>query len=200
MVEGSVDGYFIDLIQGERLLEIQTKNFSSIKKKLGKLLENYHVHLVYPIISRRQIIRVAPETGEVLSTRRSPKKGNIYDLFTELLRIPQLILHSNLTVEAVFIIEQEMRCDDGRGSWRRRGVSIVDRSLIEVLDQQAFYSRADYLALLPNELACPFTNKELARAVKIPVTKARKVTYTLKKAGLLEEVGKNGNEILHEIA
>ena len=199
IVEGSVDGYLIDLVQQDRLVEIQTKNFSSIKKKLSQLLENHRILLVYPISVRREIVRVAPETGELLSTRKSPKKGNIYDLFSELIRIPHLVMHPRLTVEAAFTIEREVRCDDGRGSWRRRGVSIVDRCLVEVVERRSFQTSADYLALLPEGMPSPFTNRDLAGALRIPTSMAQKVTYTLKKAGLLEAVGKKGNEILHSI-
>ncbi|NLL42135.1 MAG: Rrf2 family transcriptional regulator [Firmicutes bacterium] len=197
IVEGRVGGYHIDLIQAERLVEIQTQNFSSIKAKLANLLEEHHVHLVYPITLRRDIVKVAPETGEFLSTRKSPKKEDVYDLFSELIRIPHLILHPHLTVEAVFIKEREVRCEDGKGSWRRRGASIVDRTLAEVVDKRAFASALDYLSLLPEDLLCPFTNKQLASSVKISQSKAQKTTYTLRKAGLLVETGRKGNEILH---
>jgi Fic family protein len=39
----------------------------------------------------------------------------------------------------------------------------------------------------------------LAQWAKVSRAKAQKTTYTLKKAGLLEEVGKKGNEILHAV-
>ncbi len=199
IVEGSVDGYLIDLVQGDRLVEIQTKNFSAIKKKLSNLLDNHHVRLVHPIAMRRDIVKIAPETGELLTTRKSPKKGDIYDLFAELIRIPHLILHPHLTVEAVLTKEREIRCDDGRGSWRRRGVSIVDRCLVEVVEQRSFVTSADYLSVLPDNIPCPFTNKDLAGLVKVTTKKAQKTTYTLKKAGLIAEVGRKGNEILYQI-
>lgn len=192
-------GYFIDLVQKNRLVEIQTGNFSSIKRKLSTLLETHEVLLVYPITLRRDIVRIAPETGEILSNRKSPKKGDIYDLFVELIRIPELILHPRLTVEVAFIKEREIRCDDGRGSWRRRGVSIVDRTLVGVVERQAFFTASDYLGLLPEDLPCPFSNRDLAQWAKVSRAKAQKTTYTLKKAGLLEEVGKKGNEILHAV-
>lgn len=197
VVEGQVKGYVIDLVQCERLVEIQTKNFSAMKKKLHDLLAEYPMHVVYPIAVKRYLVQVAPETGEILSTRKSPKSGTIWDLFSELIRIPHLILHPHLTIEAVFTVEQEIRCPDGRGSWRRRGVSIVDRRLIEVVSRQAFSGSTDYLSLLPEHLSFPFTNKELAKAVQINVSTARKLTYTYKKAGLLKEVGKRGNEIVY---
>ncbi len=182
IVEGEVDGYHIDVVQEDRLVEIQTKNFTSIKKKLAKLLDGHKVHLVYPIALRRDIVRIAPETGELLSTRKSPKKEDIYDLFSELIRIPHLILHPHLTVEAVLINEREIRCDDGKGSWRRRGVSIVDRNLTEVIELRSFSGASDYLDLLPSDLPCPFTNKDLAKLAGIARGKAQKMTYTFKKA------------------
>jgi hypothetical protein len=197
--EGHVDGYLIDVIQPGRLVEIQTRNFSAIKGKLANLLQNHKVQLVHPITVRRHILRVAPETGEVLSRRKSPKRGSIYDLFAELVSIPHLLLHPNLTMEAALVVEEEIRCDDGQGSWRRRGVSIVDRLLVEVVETRTFHSGGDYLALLPEDLPTQFTNKDLAGSLGIAVPKARMVTYTLKHAGLIREVGKRGAEILHQV-
>lgn len=198
LVEGNVDGYIIDLVQKDRLVEIQTSNFGALKGKLTNLLLGYQVLLVYPIALERELVQVAPETGELLSTRKSPKKGTVYDLFSELVRIPHLLTHPNLTVEVLLVRDQEFRCPDGKGSWRRRGVSIVDRRLVQVVEKRTFTAPTDYLEVIPPELACPFTNKELAEACQIRVSQARKVSYTLKKAGLLMEVGKIGNAILHE--
>lgn len=198
-VEAHVDGYHIDVVQEDRLVEIQTTNFASIKKKLAQLLENHNVHLVHPIVIRCDIVKVAPDTGELLNTRKSPKKEDIYDLFSELIRIPHLILHPNLTIEAVLITVREIRCDDGKGSWRRRGVSIVDRSLAEVVESRLFSATSDYVSLLPSDLPNPFTNKDLAECARTTRGKAQKMTYALKKASLLVEVGKEGNSILYAL-
>ncbi|NLJ81470.1 MAG: hypothetical protein GX335_10685 [Firmicutes bacterium] len=200
ILEGKVDNFIIDLIQKERLVEIQTGNFTALKKKLKQLLADHAVHLVYPIAARRFLVYLDPETKEVLLRRKSPKKGDVYDLFSELIRIPHLICHANLTLEAVLVIEEEIRCDDGKGSWRRRGISVLDRRLVEVKEQVLFAGPQDYLDLIPPELPTPFSNRDLAILAGIPVRQARKVSYTLKKAGLLEEIGKRGREILHRPA
>lgn len=199
IVEGKIGNYIIDLVQKDRLVEIQTGNFSALKNKFGDLLQDYSVHLVYPIAVERYLVYIAPKTGELLNRRKSPKKGTVYDLFSELIRIPHLICHPRLTIEAVLIIEEELRCDDGQGSWRRRGVSILDRHLVEVQDRQIFSVPQNFLALLPKKLPRLFTNKNLAELVGITTAQARKVNYTLKKAKLIEEMGKNGNEILHSL-
>jgi hypothetical protein len=51
-VEVPVDGYVIDLVQGERLIEIQTGNFSDIKRKLHELVPRYPVRLIYPVAAQ----------------------------------------------------------------------------------------------------------------------------------------------------
>ena len=68
-------------------------------------------------------------------------------------------------------------------------MSIVDRLLVEVVETRTFHSGGDYLALLPEDLPTQFTNKDLAGSLGIAVPKARMVTYTLKHAGLIREVG-----------
>lgn len=199
LVEAEVDGYIIDLVQEGRLVEIQTTNFSAMKDKLRCLLPKYALHLVYPITLERHLIYVAPETGELLNRRKSPKKGTVYEMFAELIRIPQFISDPNLTLEAVFVVEEEIRCQDGRGSWRRRGISIVDRRLCKVVERRLFATANDYLAVLPPDLPTPFTNRQLGQKAGISQPAARKVTYTLRKAGWIREVGKEGNAILHQV-
>ena len=80
-VEEKVESYIVDVVGKDILIEIQTKNFSAISKKLKVLLKNHRVKLVHPIAEEKWLIYVDKETGEILSKRKSPKKGTIYDLF-----------------------------------------------------------------------------------------------------------------------
>ncbi|MCD4656504.1 MAG: hypothetical protein K8S87_03060, partial [Planctomycetes bacterium] len=81
--EVKVGRYFIDIVRDDLLIEIQTGNFSGIRRKLGNLLETQRVRLVYPI-AQEKIIRKFDVGGRELSVRKSPKHCGIYDLFTEL--------------------------------------------------------------------------------------------------------------------
>ena len=108
-VEVPVDGYVIDLVRGDTLIEIQTGGFSSMKKKLVALLDFGHaVRIVYPIPETKVIVKV-DGSGEVLSRRRSPKHGTEADLFSELVAFPELIQHGGLEIEVVLISEDEVR-------------------------------------------------------------------------------------------
>lgn len=196
--EVSIGDFVVDVVQGSLLVEIQTKNFSAAKRKLQRLVGDHKVRLVYPIAKQKWIVRVA-QSGEPLSRRKSPKKGRLVDLFHELVRLPDLIEHRNFSLEVLMIEEEEVRCNDGRGSWRRRGVSIKDRKLISVTERVLFKDEKDFLRFLPGELPDPFTNKDLSVRVAVPVNLARKITYCLKKMGTVAEVGKRGRELLFHI-
>ena len=202
VVEAVVDGYVIDLVRDELLIEVQTGNFAALKDKLDALLTGQRVLLVYPIAQTKWIVKVAVDdspkrTRERLSRRRSPKRGCFLDVFDELVRIPHLAGHPNLTLELVLCAIDEIRCDDGRGRWRRKGVSILDQELLDVLDTVRLTQPADFVALLPDDLTEPFTNRALAEAAGIRLRLAQRVTYTLRHMGALQQVGFEGKAHLY---
>jgi hypothetical protein len=190
--EVEVDGFIVDIVRGDLLIEVQTGNFSSIREKLRSLVGNHRVRLVYPVAERKWIARVDRLGGSVVSRRRSPKTGRLVDVFDELVSIPRLGGDGNFMLEVLLIEEEEVRCDDGRGSWRRRGVSIRDHRLLRVVDSVLFSSRKDYLRFLPGGLVEPFTSRQLSEASGFSLRLARRVTYVLRRMGALRVVGKEG--------
>lgn len=196
-LEVKVDKYIIDLVREDSLIEIQTKNFSAIGNKLRELVKYNKVMLVHPIAIEKYI--VTTETcEEVVSRRKSPKKGKLTDLFDELVRIPDLISKDNFILEILMTREEEIRCKDGKGSWRRKGISIKDRRLVEVVEKITFKDKRDFSRFLPEELPENFTNKDLAKTLRVTVFKARKITYCFRKMDLIKEVGKFRNELVFE--
>lgn len=192
--EVKVDNYIVDILRGTLVIEVQTKNFSAIKKKLKALATKYHVRLVYPLPERKWVTYIS-EQNEVRCKRKSPRKGKLTDLFGELVMIPKMIGHENFSLEVLFIDEEEVRCDDGKGSWRRRGVSIKERILLQVNGRILFQKKSDYLKILPVGLNQCFTNKELANLIKIPVRTARQITYCLRINNMIQIVEKSGREL-----
>jgi len=195
--EVKIDKYVIDLVREDSLIEIQTKNFSAIGNKLRDLVKYNKVMLVHPIAIEKYII-TTEVTDKVISRRKSPKKGKLVDLFDELIRIPDLMGSDNFILEILMTKEEEIRCKDGKGSWRRKGISIVDRKLLEVVEKITFAEQKDFLRFLPEELPVNFTNKTLAKVLAIKVFKARKITYCFRKMKIIKEVGKIKNELIFE--
>ncbi|TRO49170.1 hypothetical protein E2P47_01665 [Candidatus Bathyarchaeota archaeon] len=197
-VEAKVDDYIVDIIKGDMLIEIQTKNLSAIKKKLVKLLVSHKVRLVYPIAKLKWILYTSSQ-GEIMRKRRSPKKGNLLDIFNELVYVADLFNQGNFSFEVLFIEEEELRCNDGKGSWRRKGISIKDRKLLEVFNQVLFNNRKDFLKFLPTDLENPFTNRILARKLGISVRDSRRITYSLRKMNILAITNNKKRELFFKI-
>jgi hypothetical protein len=195
--EVKVDGFFIDVVRGQTLIEIQTRHLYAMRRKLTKLLANGHeIRLLHPIARDKWIVRETA-VGEPISRRKSPKRGQTLDIFKELVRLTGLIPHPNLTIEVLLIQEEEILRDDGNGSWRRKHWSSYDRLLLGVVEQRSFATPADYLAVIPTGLKLPFTNKDLAKALACRPDQATKITYTLRQMDLLTVTGKEGRSNLY---
>jgi hypothetical protein len=187
-IEVIVDGYHIDIVRSGELIEIQTANFAAIKNKLRKLLPDHQMRLVYPIAKERWIIRTDIQ-GQQLKRRKSPKRGRLEDLFDELIRIPGLISHPNLNIEALLIQDEVVWQDDGRGSWRRKGWSVADRRLISVLESVQLYWPDSYREWVPAQLADGFTNRDLAQELNLKARQAQKMTYCLSRMDVISCIG-----------
>lgn len=66
------------------MIEIQVPNFSAIKNKLIRLCKNHKLCLIYPIAAEKWIATLAEDNINVISKRKSSKKGRIEDVFDEL--------------------------------------------------------------------------------------------------------------------
>jgi len=194
-----VDGFHIDIVRRKVLIEIQTGNFSSQKRKLNTLVEKHPVRLIFPIAQEKWIIRLGSDGKTLVGRRKSPKKGNLYHLFKELVSLPSLIEQRNFSLEVLLTREEEIRRDDGQGSWRRNGWSIFDHCLIEVVRKRLFKKPSDFLKLVPRNLPEPFTTRDLANGIAQPHWLAQKMAYCLRKMGLIHVVGKNRNALLYAI-
>jgi hypothetical protein len=199
-LEVAVDGYVVDIRRGDLLIEIQTHNFSALKRKLPRLLEGHAVRLVHPIALKKWIVRVEADHDTRISRRQSPRQGRLEHLFLELVSIPELVAHPNFSLEVLLIHEDEIRCpglSGRRTRWRPRVWRTCNRRLLDVVDRVVLATPADFRTFLPAGLPQPFTSRELAGALDQPDYLAQKITYCLRKMGAIQPAGKRGNTLLY---
>jgi hypothetical protein len=197
-LEVPLDGYFIDLIHGDLLVEIQTGSFGQIRRKLADLCARYPVRLVYPIPAEKWIVMLAQDGSGAASRRKSPRRGKIEDLFREVVYLPALMKEENFSLEVLLIQEEEVRRpEDRKRRWRSKGWVTQERRLVQVLDRRIFQTPADLGVLLPDTLVEPFTTRELAKTARQPVWLAHKIVYSLRAMGVLVAAGKRGRSILY---
>jgi hypothetical protein len=196
-MEVALEGYVIDIVQGDQLVEIQTGAFSPIGRKLARLVIDHRVRLVHPIAAQKWIVKVG-EDGDVVSRRRSPKRGMICDVFKPLVSIPDLLDHPHFELEVLLIEMEERQQYDGKRGWRRGGWVVTERKLLGVMDRQIFTSAAAVADLLPATLVTPFTTADLAADLKIPRRLAQQMAYCLRQMKQVDVVGKAGKTMLYQ--
>ena len=190
--EKLIDGYVCDAMtcKGE-IIEVQTGSFGPLKEKVKRLTQIGKVRIIHPIIVQKHI-ELYDETGCLISKRKSPRKGNNWDVFKALLYAPELPMQKNLTIELAIIDVVEKRINDGKGSWRRKGASIKDRLLSAWRQTVILKKPKDYYQFLPFSDNERFTTQDLGERAGIKTALARKTLYVLVKMGIVEYIGKQG--------
>ena len=196
-LERKLDQYVVDVVLEDRLVEIQTSGFWSLRKKIAHLLKSHCLTLVFPIAKRKTICKVLADGSH--QRRLSPKRGNIFDVFAELVSIPSVLEHPNFVLDVVLIHEEEVRKHSGstRRGWRRRGWLIQERKLIEVYSTTAFSSMYELYNLLEPKLPDRFTTEDLAHAMGRNRSLAQKAAYCFRLSNVIESVSKQGNSLVY---
>lgn len=196
--EQKVGRFVADILQGEEIIEIQTRNFSALNKKLPALLEHHKVTVVHPIPAQKWLYWLDPETGECSTGRKSPKQGSWLDGCYELCKVTGLLLHPGLSYRLLLMDMEEYRQLDGWGKEKKRGATRYERIPLRLQQELWLQSPEDFAQMLPQGLEEPFTVKALAKEGKISPALAAKAVRVLTKAGAICQVGKAGRAYLYE--
>ena len=202
--EVTVDGFRIDAVDEERLIEIQYGSLGAIRDKIRRLLRSHDVLVVKPLAERKQLLKRDVPEGPVVSTRKSPKKQTLWNLFDDLVHFVGVFPHPRLELEVLMTLQDEYRLPAEKKRRVSRGYILEDRLLSEVTGRAMLRTGDDLLAMLPDairppERTEPFGTADLAAAAGISRPLARKVAYCLRRCGLAQVVGKEGNAILYQL-
>ena len=197
-VEASMEGFVVDLVRDGLLIEIQTRGFSSMRRKFDRLLDSHSMRLVYPVAAEKWIVKL-DEDGHEVSRRRSPKRGIAADVCEELVSFPSLLSHPNFTLEIALVEEEEIRRPDAKRGWRRNGFVIEERRLVDVLETVEFGSPEELLELVPEGLPDPFTTADLADGLGRSRHLAQEVAYCLRVSGAVKIAGRDKRGFLYQL-
>lgn len=196
--EIKVDRFVADILRDNEIIEIQTRSFNAMRKKLSVFLEKYPVTIVYPIPHNKWLYWIDENTGEISKKRKSPKTGTFFDAFIELYKISMFLSNPNLHICLVLVDMEEYRLLNGWNETRKKGSSRYDRIPVALHDELYISGGSDYSLILPDNLAETFTSKDLSKCAKIPPRLAQTTLTVLKRTRAVEEAGKNGRCILYK--
>lgn len=193
-------GFVADILADGEIIEIQTRNFNKLRKKLEVFLKEYDVTIVYPIPAKKWVSWIDGDTGEVSPKRKSPKNGSYYYAFYELYKIKEFLTNPNLHLRLLLIDMEEYRMLNGWSRDRKRGSTRYDRMPIKLEDELMIARVEDYKMLLPPDLPRQFTSRDYGTEARLPLKQAQIALNVLAHVGAVKKAGRQGNCILYETA
>ena len=158
--ETSIEGFICDIYDAGRIIEIQTSKLSALRAKLEKLLPLYPIQIVYPIIENAYILMLNAD-GSKRSCRKSPKHGNFYQIFRELLGIVHCLDNPNLTIKILYIDCEIIKIDDKQGRSRYKRPRIIDKKLLKIHREEQLQSIDNFIAPFMEKLPDVFISADL---------------------------------------
>ena len=193
--EVSVGRHFADIMRDGYIIEVQTRNFCSFRKKLAVVSEQYPVTVVHPVIKEKRLFWTEPESGEIKGGRKSPRHKGIYDVFRELVYIRELLQRENLgfCFPVVACDEYKVLC----GWDRERKKGSVRQMLIptELFGFYEFDTAFAFAGLLPDSKAEYLTTKKISDMTGIKGRELSAFVNVLVYLDILKKDGKDGRFI-----
>ena len=198
--EVKIGRYVADIKNRSGIMEIQTRGFSSLQKKLEFFLTEYEVTVIYPVAQKKRLIWVDPVTGEATKPRRSPKTGAPCEIFYELYHIRKQLCLPDLRFKIVLLELDEYRFLDGWSHDRKKGSTRKDRVPLSILSEVDIGGVSDYKKLLPVGLPDCFTVADFMRCARASHTLAQRAVNVLCAVGVIKRSGKSGRAFLYSIS
>lgn len=199
MHEIPIANFVADIYTGSEIIEIQTRSFNNMRRKLAAFLPEYPVTIVYPIPHVKWLSWIDETTGETSPKRKSPKKGNPYHAFIELYKIRPFLKDKNLRFRFDLIDMEEYRLLNGWSKDKKKGSERFDRIPTEFVEEVRVDCREDYMRFIPYNMPEHFTAKEFAKCAKIPVRLAQTVLLIMTDLEIVERIGKDGRSYIYQI-
>ncbi len=179
--EVSYKGFVADIKSGTNITEIQTATLRGLNKKLDAFLEDSSVRLVFPVISKRRIVWIDTETGDVQRSKRAISE-DIFCLAPELLYVVEYLRDPLLTITVITLEADEYRNLDGWGRYRKNNATKVDIVPTAIVDMRDLTFPDDLAQFVPDSLGEVFLRQEYEKATRL---KGRSLWAVLK---MLEEM------------
>lgn len=188
--EVAVGKYFADVLSEGEIFEIQTKALSRLLPKLKYYLEEtpYSVTVIHPVIRNKKIIRIDPETGEILRQKISPKHGSSAHALPEIHGLRELLGNDRLQIKLMLIDAAEYRYSE-RMRYRREGAYDSELFPTMLAEVETYAYGADFLKFLPSGRQS-FTAAEYSKFIGLTGRKLYSALYLLCSLGLIRKDGK----------
>lgn len=197
--EVKVGPYVADIKNETGFVEIQTRQFFRLRKKLEYLLTQAPVTVVYPVPAEKWVVWLEPD-GSAGPRRKSPKRPTACEVLPELYGIKAQLFQEGLSFCVLLLEAEDYRFRNGYGPDGKRGSTRFERLPVDLLGEVWLKNPEDYAQLIPAALPEEFTAKEFGRAARLAEKRAGAAINVLFSLGAVKRTGKTGNAYLYRRA
>ncbi|QDT58810.1 hypothetical protein SV7mr_13110 [Stieleria bergensis] len=193
--------YRIDAVRDDELIEVQCASLSAINRKIAKLVKDNTVRVVKPVTIRTRIAKKKSAKAQVHQRRYSPKRGDVLDVFDDLIYFTRVFPHRNLILELVLVDVQQVRVPSRRRRSWQNDYCVVDVQLEKIHRSITLRKASQLFDLIGlNKDQDSFTTIDIAQATGQPRWMAQKIAYVLKHTNAITQVGRKKQGIIYRAA
>jgi len=195
--EIKIDRFYCDILNEYGIIEIQTRNFNTMRDKLTLFLQNYDVTIVYPMIHDKYINWVNSE-NEKDYMRKSPRHDNLYKAAKELYKIKTFLDHPRLHFVFLFCDVIELKNLDGWNQTKKKGSTSMMKIPSRIDSEIAIEHKNDYLKYVHSDcFTKEFTIKEFGKMNKASARDAQLMLNIFQYLGLVKVIRKENRKNIY---
>lgn len=194
--EIKIDKFYADILNEYGVIEIQTRNFNTMREKLSCFLALYDVTIVYPMINNKYINWVNSE-NEKDYMRKSPRHDTLFSAMRELYKIKQFLNNDRLHFVFEFCDCVELKNLDGWNETKKKGSTSLNKVPLKIDHEIIIESKEDFLKYI-KKLNGEFTIKEFSKINKCKERDSQLALNIFKYLELVELVRKDGRKNIYK--
>lgn len=205
--EIKLGNFYADAVNENGIFEIQTHALYRLREKLRTFLKVSGVTVIYPVIQEYRIMYINSQSGEVVRQTAPRKMRSLLKLFKELYSVREFLCEDDLRLiicglkaEKRIYFSGEALPDMKKRSDKKK--CTIEMVPVELLEETVLDIPRDYEIFLPREVTAEFpegfTKKQLCKAAKESASSLR--TEVLRTVGIIEKIGKKGNEFVYRVS
>jgi hypothetical protein len=150
-----------------QIYEIQTGSFYPLRKKISWYLSHTDcsVTVVHPLPAVKYLSWISPADGQILSRRKSPKRGKVTDVASQLYWLSDFVGDARFSLCLLFLDMEEYRFQDGWGRDGKRGSNRYERFPTALRGRVDLATPAQYA---PLPALCPLHRRPIRQGHRHP--------------------------------
>lgn len=198
--EVKLGDFVADAVVGGVIYEVQTGGFFPLKRKLLYYKENtdYSVRIVCPVVKKKSLIWVDPESGEMSEPRRTNAGLGKWKYLAEMIYLLPVFDFSRTSLFLVELVVEDYKLLNGYGTDKKRRASRYERLPRELLGLYEITTREEFAELFLPELPSSFSSAEFSRKTGLRRRSLSAAIKVLLAMNIIRIAGKEKNKILYE--